>query len=76
MKFTITRSSDWSGKKPPCDGVFLEGKDEYGNDRYVKEFKNLEDVFEFIKIHKRVVIFIGHEFREENTIEIYDDYRE
>ena len=42
---------------------FKKGKEVF------KEFSSIEDLMDFVKQYKQVVIY-------DNTIEIYDDYRE
>lgn len=67
MKYKIGRTSDFWGRNKPCSKAFTDG----GNyPTYYIEINNLEDLNELIReVGCSVVI-------DEDSIEIYDDYRE
>lgn len=69
MRYTIYRTSDIFKEYRPCEKAELQSIDERGYSRYTIEINTLEDLQELIKDVGSIII-------DENTIEIYDDYRE
>ena len=64
MKYKISRSSDWFGKKQPCEKAYKE------NDTWYIDINTLEELNELIDEVETKVIIGG------DDIEIYDYYRE
>ena len=64
MKYKISRSSDWFGKKQPCEKAYKD------NDTWYIDINSLEELNELIdEVKKKVIIGC-------DDIEIYDYYRE
>ena len=72
MKFVITRTSDWSGITQPCKEAVctheMVNKD-YDINRWEIDIKSLQDLYALINEVGRIII-------DDDSIEIYDDYRE
>lgn len=71
MEFEIYRTSDWDRTEKPCDRAYLAGKDEWDCDIYKVKIESLEDL-----IALRDEVNVSIIIRLNNSIEIYDDYRE
>ena len=70
MKFIVTRTSQWGDEKP-CENAKLDDEvNVWGNKRWYIEINTLAELMAF-KQEVGVPIIIGN-----NSIEIYDDYRE
>ena len=71
MKFVITRTSDWSGRTQPCKEAVCthETVKKYDKNRWEIDIKSLQDFYALINEVGRIIV-------DEDSIEIYDDYRE
>ncbi len=71
MKFVITRTSDWSGRTQPCKEAVCthEMVKKYDKNRWEIDIKSLQDFYALINEVGRIIV-------DEDSIEIYDDYRE
>jgi hypothetical protein len=72
MEFEIYRTSDWGRTEKPCDSAYLAGKDRWDNcDVYKVKIESLEDLIALRdEVNEYIII------RLDDSIEIYDDYRE
>lgn len=80
MKFLVERASEWRDEVAPCDGAvledfYLEGWNEVVR-RWTIKFDSYEELVEFTKREKRVVIDWSIYSLELPEITIYDDYIE
>ena len=71
MRYHITRTSDSFGEKQPCKNAVCARK--YSTDKYFGywyiEINSIPDLQELISEVGRIII-------DDDSIEIYDDYRE
>lgn len=71
MEFEVYRTSDWDRTEKPCDSAYLADKDQWNNDVYKVKIESLEDLIALRdEVDKSIII------RLDDSIEIYDDYRE
>jgi hypothetical protein len=71
MEFEVYRTSDWGRTEKPCDSAYLAGKDQCNNDIYKVKIESLEDLIALRdEVNEYIII------RLDDSIEIYDDYRE
>lgn len=77
MKFLITRTSDYGGKNPPCEGAVLLYKDEERTEWEI-EIDTLEALLELsVKTAEPLIIFAqDYDTGNKPELEIYDNYRE
>ena len=81
MKFRITRTSDWSNEKSPCEGAYLD-KIEYEGTSY--EYRHwaidISSLEELIALRDKVEEALVLEKEDDEhglpSIDIYDYYRE
>lgn len=83
MKFEISRTSAYSIKELPCEGVTKEYTDVktstkgFGYNYYTKNIDSLEELMDFIKnVANNKVVIQWSEWSNLYEIEIYDDWRE
>ena len=69
MIYTIYRTSDFLGENKPCEKAQLKRIDEVCYRHYTIEINSLEELQALINEVGEIII-------DENTIEIYDDFRE
>ena len=69
MIYTIHRTSDIFKEYRPCEKAELQSIDERGYSRYTIEINSLEELQALINEVGQIII-------DDDTIEIYDDYRE
>lgn len=70
MKFIVTRTSQWDNEKP-CENAKLDNEvNLWGDKQWYIEINTIEELMAF-KREVGVPIII-----RDNSIEIYDDYRE
>ena len=80
MKFEISRTSVYTTKELPCEGVTKEYtvvKNDFGYNYYTKNIGSLEELMDFIKnVANNKVVIQWNEWSKLYEIEIYDDWRE
>lgn len=92
MKFEISRTSAYTAKELPCEGVTKEytlvkiltehtdiktSKQDFGYNYYTKNIGSLEELIDFIKnVANNQVVIQWNEWSNLYEIEIYDDWRE
>lgn len=80
MKFEISRTSAYTMKELPCEGVTKEYtvvKNDFGYNYYTKNIGSLEELMDFIKnVANNKVVIQWNEWSNLYEIEIYDDWRE
>lgn len=83
MKFEISRTSAYTSKEPPCEGVTKEytvvktSKNGFGYNCYTKNIGSLEELMDFIKnVANNKVVIQWNEWSNLYEIEIYDYWRE
>lgn len=83
MKFEISRTSAYTSRELPCEGVTKEyivvktPKDGFGYNYYTKNISSLEELMDFIKnVANNKVVIQWDEWSNLYEIEIYDDWRE
>ena len=83
MKFEISRTSAYTMKELPCEGVTKEytvvkmSKNDFGYNYYTKNISSLEELMDFIKnVANNKVVIQWNEWSNLYEIEIYDDWRE
>lgn len=83
MKFEISRTSAYSIKELPCEGVTKECtvvkmlKDSFSYNYYTKNIDSFDELMDFIKnVANNKVVIQWNEWSNLYEIEIYDDWRE
>lgn len=82
MKFEISRTSAYTIKELPCEGVtkeytIVKTMNNFGYNYYTKNIGSLEELMDFIKnVAKNKVVIQWDEWSNLYEIEIYDDWRE
>lgn len=71
MKYSISRTSDWLGKKQPCKDAYKDGEIEDGLQAWAINVCSLKDLDDIAKETNCAVIY-----SYDNVLEIYDTYRE
>lgn len=70
MKYRINRTSDFFPAERPCSRASLAGSDQWGNPIWSIEVDTIKDLQDIIRETGHPVIV------DNDSIEIYDDYRE
>lgn len=72
MKFRIFRTSHYTMQRneQPCEEAYIDGHFDSGEAIWCININTLEELISLAREYKRPFII------DENTIEIYDDYRE
>ena len=77
MKFQIERTSDWIGKKLPCEGaVLMKAGTSTTDPVYTIDIESVEDLVKLMEKEGEIIIKANYEDGEPPVIEIYDTYRE
>lgn len=69
MIYTIFRTSDFLGKNKPCEKAQFKRIDELCYSQYTIEINSLEEL-------QALIHEVGEIIIDEDTIEIYDEFRE
>lgn len=79
MRFLITRTSDYGGKNPPCEGAIMLYKDEKSAEcEWEIEINSLEELLQLSVKTVQPLILFAQDYDKGNVpeLEIYDYYRE
>lgn len=75
MRYRITRTSDWDGKKQPCKNAYQKsGQDDWDNPLWFVDVATIDDLQALMMETGCPIILFDGDYGDE--IEIYDDYRE
>lgn len=75
MRYRITRTSDWAGKKQPCKNAYQKSEqDDWGNPLWFVDVATIDDLQALMIETGHPIILLDGDYGDE--IEIYDGYRE